>query len=810
MENMLPGYLQMLADAAPDQARVFVSGNMRFTVITPSLIRIERGTVTDEATLTVLCRNFAPCDCRAGEENGTFLLRTDKLELRFDPSMPLEQGLTIRRLCAPAFVWRYGDKPLHNLGGTTSTLDEANGACPLEDGVCSVDGFAWIDDSKTPVLKKDGWFAPRAACMDIYFFGYGHEYTKAVQDYCRLTGCVRMLPAFALGNWWSRYNAYTQDGYLALMDRFAQEDIPLSVGIVDMDWHLTKGENRSYYDGWTGYTWNEELFPDYKQFIADLHARGLKTALNLHPAQGVRVYEKQYEEMAKAMGVDPQTKETIPCNWLSPAYLKAYFEILHFPYEEDGVDFWWIDWQQGSDFEEIVGKGADAHGLEAVTPLWMMNHMHFLASQRNQKRGMIFSRFAGYGSQRYPIGFSGDTYVTWDSLKFQPYFTATASNIGYGWWSHDIGGHMGGVRDDELSARWIQLGVFSPIFRLHSTSGIFNTREPWSYNPRAERVIADCMRLRHQLFPYLNTMNARCEKTQIPMILPMYHTHPEERDAYHVPNQYWFGTEMIAAPITSAMDESALASVDVFFPEGLWTDLFTGMVYEGGRMLTVCRALEQMPVFLKAGAIVPMQAHVPGEKALGNAQHMEIFVAPGADGSFTLYEDDGETLAYRSGACSETALTLAWNDGEAQLTIAAANDRAGVVPRQRRWDVHFIGFAKESRFEMDGKQIEARYDAKRHMHTVTIEAETSRAAVMTVRCDMGLVDNGEDAYDRCIDLITRAQIPFSAKAQLHELLDKAKKRMDDGLYIRKAFFGSDRYKTLGLALYELMTAAKHK
>ena len=370
--NTLPEYLRLHANAAPNEAQVFVCGDVRITVITPSLIRIERGAFTDDATLTVLSRNFCSCTCKAEGSETHLRLRTDALEIALDASLPLEEGLTIRSLGAPAFIWRYGDKPVHNLGGTTSTLDEVDGACEIGDGVCSIDGFAFIDDSSTPVMTKDGWFAPRAACTDVYFFGYGHAYTKAVQDYCELTGRVQMLPAFALGNWWSRYNAYTQEGYLSLMDRFAKEDIPLSVGIVDMDWHLTKGENRTYHDGWTGYTWNTELFPDYKAFIAALHEKGLKTALNLHPAQGVRDYEIQYEAMAKAMGVDPKTKKTIPCNWLSPEYLKAYFEILHFPYERDGVDFWWLDWQQGNDFKKLVGEDADAHGLEAIHPLWMM------------------------------------------------------------------------------------------------------------------------------------------------------------------------------------------------------------------------------------------------------------------------------------------------------------------------------------------------------------------------------------------------------------------------------------------------------
>ena len=418
---------------------------------------------------------------------------------------------------------------------------------------------------------------------------------------------------------------------------------------------------------------------------------------------------------------------------------------------------------------------------------------------------MIFSRFAGYGSQRYPIGFSGDTYVTWESLRFQPYFTATASNIGYGWWSHDIGGHMGGVRDDELSARWVQFGVFSPVLRLHSSNSVFNTREPWSYNPRAERVIADAMRLRHQLFPYLNTMNARCEETQIPLMLPMYHSHPEEKAAYAVPNAYWFGTEMIAAPITEPMDESGLAGAKVFFPEGLWTDLFTGEVYRGGKTMTVCRPLEKTPVFLKAGAIVPMQAHEPGRRKLGNSAHMELFVAPGADGSFTLMEDDGDTQEYQRGMRAETPIRLAWQEEEAVLTIGAPEDKAGLLPDARRWDVHFIGFAEGCVFEINGKPTASAFDDRRCMHTVTVQCAAGECVRIVVRCTDGLTHDGQDAYDRCIDLILRAQIPLTAKARLHEQLDWAAERMKRGQYVRRAFFGSDSFPTLGLALYEQMT-----
>src|SRR5690606_29482521 len=122
-------------------------------------------------------------------------------------------------------------------------------------------------------------------------------------------------------------------------------------------------------------------------------------------------------------------------------------------------------------------------------------------------RTFIFSRWGGLGNHRYPIGFSGDTHVTWRSLAYQPYFTATAANVGYGWWSHDIGGHTFGIEEPELYLRWVQYGVFSPIFRLHSTKNHFHERLPWKYDAEIGRLASDMLRLRHQLIPYLYSMS---------------------------------------------------------------------------------------------------------------------------------------------------------------------------------------------------------------------------------------------------------------------------------------------------------------
>ncbi len=779
MSDRLPEYLRFSADGAPRRKCVVHSGDVRFTVITPALVRIEQGAFTDDATLVALCRSFGDGVPAVAIEGSVTIIRTGTLTIRHDASLPLDGGLTIRRETAPAFLWHWGQQPLQNLMGTASTLDCCDGPCRLQEGLCSIDGFALMDDSASPTFTKEGWFAPRKPCTDVYFFGYGHDYTACVQDFCRLSGAPGMLPAWALGNWWSRYWAYSDRSYLELMDRFRDADIPLSVGIVDMDWHLTRGDGRSYEDGWTGYTWNPELFPNPAGFIQSLHDRGLKTALNLHPAQGVRPWERQYEEMCRVLGRDPEKKQPIPFNCLRTDYLRAYFEQLLFPHEEDGVDFWWMDWQQGVDHHSVAGDSYLQTGLDAISPLWMLNHMHYIAAQRPKpehpdgRRPLIFSRFAGYGSQRYPIGFSGDTYITWKSLKFQPYFTATASNVGYGWWSHDIGGHMGGLRDDELMARWVQLGIFSPIFRLHSSSSPFNTREPWAFNKQTERIVADCMRLRHRLFPYLYTMNRRSHEELIPLIRPMYHVHPECAGAYQSPTQYWFGSEMVVSPVVDKSDETGLAPAEVWLPEGLWTDMYTGYIYRGSQRLTVWRGPEDVPVFLKAGAIVPMQQHVPGSNALGGAKDMEVLIAPGADGQFTLYEDDGVSLRYQQGAYAVTPLTLAWQENAAVFTIHPVQGDASLVP-PRRWALRLTGFRRGCRFTLGGHPLNALWDAKTCTYRVELpELSPGCTLQVEMRHETALIHDNSDVRERYIDRLLRAQGKMHAKEFMLRRFDDA-------------------------------------
>lgn len=794
---MLPEYLKFVpTDSATDKKQILTVGDVRFSVLTSRLIRIERGKFTDDATLSVIDRNFSSPEFSAVRENGTVTITTDHLVLNYRENSDFSaETLTIRLKDKPYTEWHYGDKPLFNLGGTYETLDGRNGECPIGDGVCSVDGYALIDDSENPLIMQDGWFKKRdGGVTDFYFFGYGHDYTECVKDFYKLTGRPEMMPKFVFGNWWSRYYKYTEEEYLGLMDKFKAEDIPLSVAIVDMDWHLTDGDGRQYRaDGWTGYTWNKEFFPDYKRFLKGIKDRNLHTALNLHPADGVRKWDSMYEQMAKAVGVDPKSSAPVPFNCLSDEFLKAYFEILHFPYEKDGVDFWWMDWQQGTDYNWAHRHGIPESELECITPLWILNHMHYMASKRDNKRGLIFSRYSGHGSQRYPLGFSGDTHITWDSLDFQPYFTVTASNVGYGWWSHDIGGHYCGARDDELNARWVQFGVFSPIFRMHSSNNPFTSREPWAYGKQCELAVTKFMRLRHQLFPYIYTMSYRNYNELIPLIRPMYHLYPEQKEAYGVRNEYMFGSELLVAPITAKADDvTRMGHSKVWLPEGKWIDWFTGYVYGGGKTTDAYRKFDEMPLFLKAGAIVPLQSHRPHDNTLGGGE-LEIVIAAGADNEFVLYEDDGETVGYKNGAFATTKMRLDWAEDKATFTVFPAQGDTSVIPEKRDIKLVFKGFMPDTLIDgsNDGKTV------------VLNGVSTNKGISVTLKREGGLMFDDGDVLKRCLDIITGAQCSNQSKKYIYERVCSA----FDGKSERMTMEG---YNELGRALYEIAREVQPK
>ena len=734
----------------------------RITVLTKSLVRLEYspdGIFTDAPTQTVLNRNFPQVSFEVRETPEELEIRTEYFQLNYDKKEFTSHGLSCYALGMPGGnrnAWRYGVKN-ENLKGTARTLDNVNGACELEDGILSLwSGCVALDDSRTLTLREDGWVEPRKkGIQDLYLFAYGHRYLEALKDFYHLCGETPMLPRFALGNWWSRYYKYTEESYMELMERFDQEQIPFSVAVIDMDWHLVDIDPK-YGTGWTGYTWNREFFPDPERFLKKLHDRGMKTTLNLHPADGIRGFEDCYPQMAEAMGLDPEKEEPVNFDIANPDFLEAYLEKTLHPLEEEGVDFWWVDWQQGTNSK-----------MEGLDPLWMLNHYHFLDSARNGKRPMTFSRYAGPGSHRYPVGFSGDTLITWESLDFQPYFTSTASNIGYGWWSHDIGGHMLGYKNDEMEARWYQFGVFSPINRLHSSSSEFNGKEPWRFKKEVHDTMCEFLRLRHRLLPYLYTMNHRAWAEGEPICQPMYYAYPENWDAYGRKNEYFFGSELIAAPVTTARIENLnVAKTKVWLPEGLWFDFFTDTVYQGGRNQNMYRSIDQIPVLAKAGAILPMTDEIRAIDTEKNPEEMTVRVYPGADNSFTLYEDDNITEGYRQGICAVTEMNLNWQ--EKTFTIKPSAGDLTLLPEQRTWKIELHKVTAEEAVVLDN-QTEQKDCCTHNGTTLTITlADIRPEDTIEIRLPQNTQVAVNPVQQQIFDFLNQAEIDFIAKEKIYQ------------------------------------------
>ena len=764
----------------------------RISMLTPSLIRLEyneSGVFEDRATQCVVNRAFKVPQYRVNGEivDGIewLTVETEKLKLRYDRKKFSKEGLQIQVKELEEAVWHYCQE-LKDLKGTYRTLDGYDGdrfifggkKMQLGHGILSREGFSVIDDSHSMALTDDGWVEPRQQCIDIYFFGYGHRYLEALHDFYQLCGKTPLLPRYALGNWWSRYYRYTEAEYKKLMLRFEQEQLPFSVAVLDMDWHLVDDVDPKYGRGWTGYTWNKKFFPDPEGFMRWLHDRNLKVTLNVHPADGVRAFEEIYPKMAEAMGIDVGSEQPVEFDPADPDFMEKYFDILCHNLEKQGVDFWWIDWQQG---EESKMPGLD--------PLWILNHFHYLDSAWKGNRPMTFSRYAGVGSHRYPIGFSGDTTITWNSLAYQPYFTNTASNIGYGWWSHDIGGHNKGARDDELMARWIQYGVFSPINRLHSATNLFSGKEPWKYDIATRDVMNRYLRLRHGLIPYLYTMNRRASRENLPLIQPMYYLEPEQEETYQVPNEYYFGTELLVSPITTPGDKVSKAGMaKTWLPEGLWADFFDGMVYKGGRMTELWRGIENMPVMMKAGAIVPMKNMELYDNSVENPQAMEVRIFPASDGLFTLWEDGGDTQTDEDSNWASTKLQ--WSMEPERMienatvragvfTISGAKGNLSIIPEKRSWKLVFCAVENSGETMAESvsaelmvngcrQNIEVSYDEETFRMIVNIpEVEVTKEIKVIFSKGLNIVDNFKE---QCFKILLRAQMAYNIKAEIWKVI----------------------------------------
>lgn len=761
--------------------RAVVGGNdgvkYRFTVLTSGLLRYEYSPDSqfeDRASTLAINRDLPVPVFKVIDLENRLEIITERFHLYYDKKSFSSSGLRVQvrgNVTNYHSQWRFGgDARLArwDLGGTARTLDRIDGRIPLGPGVIAKNGYMALDDSHSMLFTEDGWVSGRRRpdSIDGYLFTYGLDYKNAIKAFYAVSGSQPLLPRSALGNWWSRYYPYSANSYLALLDRFEEEGIPLAVGVIDMDWHWIDEiwVKESGFSGWTGYSWNTNLFPDPSSFLKEVHNRHLQITLNDHPADGVASFEDSYVDMCNALGRDAASGDPISFDVTNPAFVNAYFDVLLRKHEDMGVDFWWVDWQQG--------RYSD---IEGVDPLWILNHFHYLNNTRGKRRPLTFSRFAGPGSHRYPVGFSGDTVVSWASLDFQPEFTATASNIGYGWWSHDIGGHMHGYKDEELSTRWLQLGVFSPILRLHSTDNAFNTKEPWRFQNEARAAMVEALRLRARLVPYLYSMNVRSAREDEPLVQPLYWEYSHVDAAYKNKNVFFFGSQLIVAPFTSPRDTvTRRARVCAWLPPGRYFDLFSGLVYDGNRELWIYRALNEYAVFAREGSIIPFDAASVPANGCELPGEIEVKVVIGKDAAFDLYEDDGQIIDVKSSKPPHTPMI--WQQGTGTLSIGPASHTNNASLRKRDWTISFLGLESPLSFTVLIDGVEQKDASQNSMTSITV-----RSVSATTKLEIAIRALGDntgtplqlslaDLSVPVLRLIDEAYIAFNLKTEIWAIL----------------------------------------
>lgn len=711
-----------IADNPKADARAVVtSGNARFTVLTPQLIRMEwsaDGQFEDRATLTFVNRETPVPEFKVRESKSKLTITTPALTLTYlkNGKFSDKNLKAVFKLNGKETVWTPGMKDPQNLLGTTRTLDGADGSKlkePMEQGILSRAGWSLIDDSQRHVLTPDAsaweeWVEarPEGDRQDLYLFAYGHDYKQALADYALVAGRAPMPPKYTLGYWWSRYWQYSDNEFVDLVNKLKSMDVPIDVLIVDMDWHETWGLRKSNSPkdeygqriGWTGYTWQKELFPSPANFLKWTENEDLKVALNLHPASGIQPYEAVYDDFTKEYGWAEKGK-SVPFRIDERKWADAYFKTVLEPMERDGVDFWWLDWQQWKESK---------YTPQLSNTFWL-NHTFFNHAERQNPglRPFIYHRWGGLGSHRYPLAFSGDTYATWSMLAYLPYFTATASNVNYGWWGHDIGGHMfhkaQKATDPELYTRWLQYGVFTPIFKTHSTKDPRIERCIWCF-PDHMFLMRDAIRLRYTLAPYIYNAARENYDTGVGMCRPMYYDYPELDKAYETPEQFMFGNDILATTITQPVDSiTGLASRTIWFPEGKWFDCATGSMYEGGRTEELHYTLAENPYYAKAGSIIPMNP-----ATVKNLQQpcdtLVLTFIPGGDGQLRHYEDDGMSQQYKTDY-AVTTVSKKQDGNTLRVRISPREGSYAGASDSRSYELRFPAVFPPKSVKVNGKEL---------------------------------------------------------------------------------------------------------
>lgn len=616
MASLSAYFIKNNRDLIPEQKNIITGDKYRFSILSPRLIRIEYNKdnkFENRATSLVVKRNFGSTNFTVEQTELSLTITTEYFTLTYVKGTPVNSKNLKVKVNGTDREWYPSHKEIRNLGSINYSLDYLENNLKLDKGLYSFDGFATLDDSTNLVLENDN-FIPREPTYDMYLFVYNKDLGLCLQDYFNLTGYPPMIPRYTLGTWWYKNDPYNMYDIDNILKEFYDNHLPISVFLLGNKWH-NREEN---------FTYDRTLF-DTNILNKYYKSKRVKFGLTINPELPIYPKDPLFNTLSTAINnYDNKYLSFIPLNNNT---ISIYLNTVISNLKSTGINIFNIDYNNEKDKQG----------------LFLLNHYHYVIANLNEV-GVILSRNPGIAPHRYPIIYSGQTRVSWDTLKALPTYNNSAANLGITWHAHAIGGYYGGIEDDELYLRYIQFGVFNPIFILAGDTGKYYKREPWKWNQLNLSVIRTYMQLRNKLIPYIYNEGYNYHEYGVPLIQPLYYKYPKIYDEPNYVNQYFFGSRIMISPIIKKKNIEMNRVVQrIFIPSGTWYDYFSGKKFAGNKYYVNFYKDEDYPIFVKEGSIIPMSLDDTSDLP----RNMEIQIFPAENGlysSYELYEDDGISL----------------------------------------------------------------------------------------------------------------------------------------------------------------------
>jgi alpha-D-xyloside xylohydrolase len=543
-------------------------------------------------------------------------------------------------------------------------------------------GIFWNNESRSRFNNRFANYlyisSEVADAVDYYFF-YGPELDKIVGDYRQLTGHAPLFGKWAYGFWQCKNRYKSQDEILAVARKYRELHIPADNIVQDWFWWNRKGE----------FVFNKN-YPDPRGMVDQLHAENFHLMISIWPffEPGSANYDYMDQQgwfVDKFKFAKPpfHTDAMAVYDATNPEARQYYWDQVNKALFSIGLDAWWMDTTEpeteGQEENILLGhKLAAGSGDRYVNDYPLLDTGAVYQGQRaasGNKRVFILSRSAFAGSQRNAItAWSGDINSDWFSFRHQIPAGLNFALSGIPYWTTDIGGFVFGSPSDpafrELFVRWFQWGTFNPILRVHGTRGNPDGNELWSYGPEAQKILVDFDRLRYRLLPYTYSLAWLTTSTAYTPMRPLVMDFRTDARVADIGDQFMYGPAFLVNPVTVP----GATTRSVYLPEGQWHDFWSGATVKGAAMVTAAAPLARLPLYVRAGSIVPMGPEVEWSTQKP-ADPLEVRVYRGADGSFALYEDENDNYDYEKGAYA--TIPFHWDEARQILTIG---DRRGQFP----------------------------------------------------------------------------------------------------------------------------------